>query len=105
MYLQDIMQVLIDDTLGIYKWNGIPYTTGAAPVKYFNLQISLDRATAAKIDVDVVLRLAVERLMRFPFRPILSNTDIENLSISLSVTSHRFATRVGLRAIASVMKK
>ena len=34
----------------------------------------------------------------FEFKDSLSKTDCENLSISLSVTSHKLATRVGLES-------
>lgn len=76
----------------------MPYTTGAAPVRYFNLHASLASDTAATTDVSLADEdfpdecFLTSRAVRWS----LSKTDCANLSISRSVTSHRLATSVGL---------
>lgn len=83
----------------------MPYTTGAAPVKYFNLHESRDCATAATREVGLRVARSRNWFCSLPPIPSLSNTDCDSLSMSLSVTSHRFATRVGLGIFVSIMGK
>jgi len=73
----------------------MPYTTGAAPVRYFNLQTLRAIATAETNDWSLSA-VSCHAWMFSGFNFNLSKTAWLNLSISLSVTSHKFATRVGL---------
>lgn len=63
---------------------GNPYTTGARPFRYFSLQTARDFCTSLGRYVP-----SVEEIQVFI-------TSSVNLSMSLSVTSHRLATMLGL---------
>src|SRR5258708_38264442 len=98
----------------------MPYTTGAAPVRYCNLQTSREVATASTTEIPVEWSRPVSSgLSFFPSfrgpanvseigtqsRTFLSsnrsfwNTESENLSMSLSVTAHQFAKSEGLGTV------
>lgn len=75
---------------------GIPYKTGAAPFKYLKLQTSLELAIAlANVGSSST---PGDNSFLIVSRPNFWNTVSENLSISLSVTSHKLATSAGLNA-------
>lgn len=77
----------------------MPYTIGAAPVKNFNLHASRDSATACTTETAVWPEVFPDFRWLKCSLSIWSfvRTDCATRSISLSVTSHKLATRVGLQ--------
>lgn len=85
---------------GKEKRTGMPYTTGAAPFRYLSIGTSRDCAMAdVRVTGDAAVELvevAEEARAGLPSRPTRRRVFSANLSMSLSVTSQRLATRAGL---------